>query len=165
MEIGKSDIVLSVAGRDQGKLFYVMETDGAYVLVANGRERRLECPKRKKLKHVRKVPRTESRIARKIASGEKVLNSELRRDLAAFSQKTKGGFNLAKDDVIELEGIVVDALPNAMFTVDIGNGHTILAHISGKLRMNFIKILPGDKVTVQMSPYDLTQGRITWRSK
>ena len=73
--------------------------------------------------------------------------------------------NLAKDDVIEIEGIVTDALPNAMFKVDIGNGHTILAHISGKLRMNFIKILPGDKVTVQMSPYDLTQGRITWRSK
>ena len=74
-------------------------------------------------------------------------------------------FNLAKDDVIEIEGIVVDALPNAMFNVDIGNGHTILANISGKLRMNFIKILPGDKVTVQMSPYDLTRGRITWRSK
>ena len=73
--------------------------------------------------------------------------------------------NLAKDDVIEIEGIVVDALPNAMFNVDIGNGHTILANISGKLRMNFIKILPGDKVTVQMSPYDLTRGRITWRSK
>ena len=67
---------------------------------------------------------------------------------------------MAKDDVIELEGIVTDALPNAMFKVDIGNGH-----ISGRLRMNFIKILPGDKVTVQMSPYDLTQGRITWRSK
>ena len=72
---------------------------------------------------------------------------------------------MAKDDVIELEGIVIDALPNAMFTVDIGNGHTILAHISGKLLMNFIKIFPCDKVTVQMSPYDLTQGRITWRSK
>ena len=72
---------------------------------------------------------------------------------------------MAKDDVIEIEGIVTDALPNAMFKVDISNGHTILAHISGKLRMNFIKILPGDKVTVQMSPYDLTQGRITWRSK
>jgi len=80
--------------------------------------------------------------------------------------KTKEVFeNLAKDDVIELEGIVTDALPNAMFSVDIGNGHIILAHISGKLRMNFIKILPGDKVTVQMSPYDLTRGRITWRSK
>ena len=72
---------------------------------------------------------------------------------------------MAKDDVIELEGIVVESLPNTMFHVDIGNGHTILAHISGKLRMNFIRILPGDKVTVQMSPYDLTRGRITWRSK
>lgn len=72
---------------------------------------------------------------------------------------------MAKDDVIELEGTVLEALPNTMFQVDIGNGHTILAHISGKLRMNFIRILPGDKVTVQMSPYDLTRGRITWRSK
>ncbi|MCQ2406072.1 MAG: translation initiation factor IF-1 [Oscillospiraceae bacterium] len=72
---------------------------------------------------------------------------------------------MAKDDVIELEGTVVEAMPNTMFQVDIGNGHTILAHISGKLRMNYIKILPGDKVTVQMSPYDLTRGRITWRSK
>ncbi|MDR0491788.1 MAG: translation initiation factor IF-1 [Oscillospiraceae bacterium] len=72
---------------------------------------------------------------------------------------------MAKDDMIELEGIVVESLPNTMFHVDIGKGHTILAHISGKLRMNFIRILPGDKVTVQMSPYDLTRGRITWRSK
>ena len=72
---------------------------------------------------------------------------------------------MAKDDVIELEGTVVESLPNTMFQVDICNGHTILAHISGKLRMNFIKILPGDKVTVQMSPYDVTRGRITWRSK
>ena len=72
---------------------------------------------------------------------------------------------MAKDDVIEIEGIVTDALPNAMFNVDIGNGHISLAHSSGKLLMNFIRILPGDKVTVQMSPYDLTQGRITWRSK
>ena len=68
---------------------------------------------------------------------------------------------MAKDDVIELEGTVVESLPNTMFQVDIGGGHTILAHISGKLRMNYIKILPGDKVTVQMSPYDLTRGRIT----
>lgn len=64
-----------------------------------------------------------------------------------------------------MEGTVVEALPNTLFQVDIGNGHTILAHISGKLRMNFIRILPGDKVTIQMSPYDLTRGRITWRSK
>ena len=72
---------------------------------------------------------------------------------------------MPKDDVFELEGRVVEALPNAMFQVKLENGHTILAHISGKLRMNFIRILPGDKVTVQMSPYDLTRGRITWRSK
>ena len=72
---------------------------------------------------------------------------------------------MAKDDVIELEGTVVEALPNAMFQVELPNGHKILAHFSGKLRLNFIRILPGDKVTVQMSPYDLTRGRITWRSK
>ena len=72
---------------------------------------------------------------------------------------------MAKSDMIEVEGVVVESLPNTTFQVDIGNGHTILAHISGKLRMNFIRILPGDKVTVEMSPYDLTRGRITWRSK
>ena len=72
---------------------------------------------------------------------------------------------MAKSDMIEVEGTVVEALPNTTFQVDIGNGHTILAHISGKLRMNFIRILAGDKVTVEMSPYDLTRGRITWRSK
>ena len=72
---------------------------------------------------------------------------------------------MAKDDMIELEGVVTESLPNTTFNVDVGNGHIILAHISGKLRMNFIRILPGDKVTVQMSPYDLTRGRITWRSK
>ena len=72
---------------------------------------------------------------------------------------------MAKSDMIEVEGVVVESLPNTTFQVDIGNGHTILAHISGKLRMNFIRILPGDKVTVEMSPYDLTRGRITWPSK
>ncbi|MBQ6249076.1 MAG: translation initiation factor IF-1 [Oscillospiraceae bacterium] len=72
---------------------------------------------------------------------------------------------MAKSDMIEVEGVVVESLPNTTFQVDIGNGRTILAHISGKLRMNFIRILPGDKVTVEMSPYDLTRGRITWRSK
>ena len=72
---------------------------------------------------------------------------------------------MAKSDMIEVEGTVVEAMPNTTFQVDIGNGHTILAHISGKLRMNFIRILPGDQVTVEMSPYDLTRGRITWRTK
>ena len=79
--------------------------------------------------------------------------------------KTRRDRNVAKSDMIEVEGVVVESLPNTTFQVDIGNGHTILAHISGKLRMNFIRILPGDKVTVEMSPYDLTRGRITWRSK
>lgn len=72
---------------------------------------------------------------------------------------------MAKDDVIELEGKVLECLPNTMFLVELENGHKITAHISGKLRMNFIRILPNDKVTVEMSPYDLTKGRITWRSK
>ena len=72
---------------------------------------------------------------------------------------------MPKDDVLELEGTVIEALPNAQFTVELENGHKILAHISGKLRMHYIKILPGDKVTLEMSPYDLTKGRITWRSK
>ena len=72
---------------------------------------------------------------------------------------------MGKEDVMELEGTVVETLPNAMFKVELENGHQILAHISGKLRMNFIRIFPGDKVTLEMSPYDLTRGRITWRSK
>ena len=72
---------------------------------------------------------------------------------------------MAKDDVIEHACTVVESLPKPMFQVDIGKGHIILAHISGKLGMNFIRILPGDKVTVQMSPYDVTRGRIVWRSK
>ena len=71
----------------------------------------------------------------------------------------------AKEDVIEVEGTVVEALPNTNFKVELENGHQILAHISGKLRMNYIKILPGDKVKVELSPYDLTKGRITWRAK
>ena len=72
---------------------------------------------------------------------------------------------MSKEDVIEVEGVILEALPNAMFKVELSNGHKILAHVSGKLRMNFIRILPGDKVTVEMSPYDLTKGRITWRAK
>ena len=71
----------------------------------------------------------------------------------------------SKTDVIEIEGVVVEKLPNAMFKVELENGHIVLAHISGKLRMNFIKILPGDKVTLEMSPYDLSKGRIVWRDK
>ena len=71
---------------------------------------------------------------------------------------------MAKEDIIEVEGIVSDVLPNAMFKVKLENGHEVLAHISGKIRMNYIRILPGDKVKVELSPYDLTRGRIIWRN-
>ena len=72
---------------------------------------------------------------------------------------------MAKSDNIEVEGVVSEVLPNAVFQVQLPNGHRVMAHISGKMRMNFIRIYPGDKVTVELSPYDLTRGRITWRSK
>lgn len=72
---------------------------------------------------------------------------------------------MSKQDVIEVEGTVLEPLPNAMFTVELENGHRVLAHVSGKIRMNFIRILPGDKVTVELSPYDLTRGRIVYRFK
>ena len=72
---------------------------------------------------------------------------------------------MSKEDAIEVEGIVAEALPNANFKVKLENGHIVLAHISGKLRQNYIKILPGDKVTMELSPYDLSRGRITWRAK
>lgn len=72
---------------------------------------------------------------------------------------------MSKEDAIQVEGTVLEPLPNAMFRVELPNGHKILAHISGKMRMHYIKILPGDKVTVEMSPYDLTRGRITYRAK
>ena len=72
---------------------------------------------------------------------------------------------MSKSDVIEVEGVVTEAFPNDMFEVQLPNGHKILAHVSGKMRMNYIRIYPGDKVTIELSPYDLTRGRITWRSK
>lgn len=79
----------------------------------------------------------------------------------------RGGLNtnMAKEEAIEVEGTVVEPLPNAMFRVELENGHKVLAHVSGKMRMNFIRILPGDKVTVELSPYDLSRGRITYRHK
>ena len=86
MELSKSDVVLSLAGRDQGMLFFVVDTDGVYVSLVNGKERKLENPKRKKLKHLRFAARIDSNVASKIFNGDKVLNSELRRDLAIYGQ-------------------------------------------------------------------------------
>lgn len=82
-----------------------------------------------------------------------------------YKASSKGGIDLAKEDMLEVQGVVKEVLPNATFSVELQNKHQITAHISGKLRMNYIRILVGDKVTVEMSPYDLTKGRITWRSK
>ncbi len=87
MEVDKSSLIVSKAGRDKGQMFYVIDTDEQYVYLADGKSRRLEKPKRKKRKHVEQVPRTESRIAEKIRNGEKVLNSELRKELASIGQK------------------------------------------------------------------------------
>ena len=87
MDISKSDIIESLAGRDKGKYFYVIDVEENFVLIADGKGRKLENPKRKKLKHVRRVTRTETRVATKILNGDKVLNSELRRDLATFGQQ------------------------------------------------------------------------------
>lgn len=81
------------------------------------------------------------------------------------AKKLKEVLGVAKDDVIEIEGTVVETLPNASFKVELENGHIVLAHVSGKIRMNYIRILPGDKVTVELSPYDLSRGRITYRFK
>ena len=150
-------IVQATAGRDKGGVFCVVAMDQRQerLLLADGKRRKVSRPKAKKLGHVRQLTEVRQEYdhpaIHKLRQGEPVSDRELRRALAAF--------------MIELEGIVTESLPNTTFHVDIGNGHIILAHISGKLRMNFIRILPGDKVTVQMSPYDLTRGRITWRSK
>ena len=87
MDIGKSDMIVSLAGRDKGQLFFVVGTDGDFVLIADGKGRKLETPKRKKRKHIQKVLQADTRVAEKIRNGDKVLNSELRRELAVFSQK------------------------------------------------------------------------------
>ena len=83
----------------------------------------------------------------------------------ADGSRARRGNRLSKSDVIEVEGVVTESYPNAMFEVQLPNGHKILAHVSGKMRMNYIRIYPGDKVTIELSPYDLTRGRITWRSR
>ena len=96
MEIYRADVVVSLAGRDKGQLFFVLDTDDLFVYIADGKGRRLEQPKRKKRKHVRKLPQTDTRVAEKIRNGDKVLNSELRRELAAYGQK----FNSQNQGVI-----------------------------------------------------------------
>ena len=104
-------------------------------------------------------------IASIIGLGQRTATTESLISNAYKSASLRDKYPKKKADVIEVEGVVVDKLPNAFFKVELENGHQILATISGKLRMNFIRILPGDKVTIEMSPYDLTKGRIIWRDK
>ena len=162
MAYEKAQIVRSLAGHDKGDVFCILDTEGPYLLLADGKQ---PLPSAK---------RPSMWLAREnFTTRPWSVSGQERKQLTArsggrwpLSEPSLGGYDaLAKDDMIEVEGVVTESLPNTTFHVDIGNGHIILAHISGKLRMNFIRILPGDKVTVQMSPYDVTRGRITWRSK
>ena len=125
----------SMSGHDRNQYYLIIKKDDEFVYLVNGTTKPLTKPKKKNRKHRKTV---------------KKLNKE---------------DYMSKADVIEVEGVVVEKLPNAFFKVELENGHQILATISGKLRMNFIRILPGDKVTIEMSPYDLSKGRIIWRDK
>ena len=167
MELTKGLVVRALAGRDLGNIFVVLSVDGGYALIADGKRRKLASPKRKNLRHLQ---RTDQFVELDGVTDKKlrnVLKQYQACDYRVHAPKIPIGevINLSKQDVIEVEGVVLESLPNAMFKVELQNKHTILAHVSGKLRMNYIRIVPGDKVTVEMSPYDLTKGRITWRAK
>ena len=154
IEVGS--IVRSKAGRDEGRLFVVIEElDENFVRVADGKLRGMERLKKKRRKHLKPTGSTVSDLKNRLADGPAVENHEVRSWLEKEADK----------HVIEVEGVVTESYPNAMFEVQLPNGHKILAHVSGKMRMNYIRIYPGDKVTIELSPYDLTRGRITWRSK
>ena len=114
--------------------------------------------------------KTAEEISQAILNRKRLTDDDLRKAVQWYLEELSADsaseeVKVSKEDVIELEGTVVEALPNAMFRVQLENGHVILAHISGKLRMNYIRILPGDKVTVEISTYDLSRGRITWRGR
>ena len=141
----------SKAGHDKGTVYMILESDDVYVYLSDGKLRPTDKLKKKKLKHVQLIKQKDSDLAEKIEKNKQRFNNK--------------EANMSKADVIEIAGKVVEKLPNAFFKVELENGHQILATISGKLRMNFIRILPGDKVTIELSPYDLTKGRIIWRDK
>lgn len=162
--IGK--VVYSKAGRDKDRFFMIVaKINEEYVYISDGSLRLIEKPKKKKIKHLSFTNILSEEIRELILSGNVINNSLIRKFLQSHDMNKEVWDLMSKEDVIEMQGTVLEALPNAMFEVELESGHKILAHISGKLRMNFIKILPGDKVTVELSPYDLTRGRITWRAK
>ena len=154
--IVKGMFARSLAGHDKGKLYVISDVQEPYVFLVDGKIRTANRPKKKKLIHVQ--PDYEMTDA--------VRDEDIRKALKEKScTELKEDQSMSKADVIEVEGTVLEKLPNAMFKVELENKHVVLAHISGKLRMNFIRILPGDKVTIELSPYDLDKGRIIWRDK
>ena len=161
----------SLAGHDKGLTYVITGVDNEYVYVTDGRLRQVDEPKKKKLKHIQLIKICDDTIKDKISRNIKLTNEDIKLAIKKYNNRySKQRFNnkeanMSKADVIEIEGKVVEKLPNAFFKVELENGHQILATISGKLRMNFIRILPGDKVTIELSPYDLTKGRIIWRDK
>ena len=162
--IGK--IVLSKCGRDKNHYYVIVDkVDDTYYLLSNGSNKTIQMPKKKSIKHFNVLKNVDDEIKASIILKKKGTDLKIKRFLKLKALLRRVDYLMSKDDVIEMQGVVLEALPNAMFQVELESGHKILAHISGKLRMNFIRILPGDKVTIELSPYDLTRGRITWRAK
>ena len=164
-DIKKGSICRSLAGHDKGTYYIIVET-GNVIKVSDGKYRPLSNPKVKNLKHLEIVDYEDKEIIRMIENNRlqnENIKYSIKKYLAHLDKEQEE--KMSKVDSIEIEGTVVEKLPNAMFQVELENGHKVLAHISGKLRMNYIRIIPGDKVTLELSPYDLTKGRIIWRDK
>lgn len=166
------ELALSLAGHDKGHYYVILREEGDFVYVADGILKLCEQPKKKNCRHIQRIKklpaggdRTSFKSGRSKRSECKAGTETVSTAYPKYSRTITGGKSMSKADVIEMTGTVVEKLPNAMFQVELENGHQVLAHISGKLRTNFIRILPGDQVKVALSPYDLTKGRITWRDK
>ena len=139
----------SKSGHDKNQIYLIKEKDEKFVYLVNGTTRTLDMPKKKNAKHIQIIKNLPIEVTEILE--ENLSDLTVKRAIKQYCQMN--------------DGTVVEKLPNAFFKVELENGHQILATISGKLRMNFIRILPGDKVTIEMSPYDLTKGRIIWRDK
>ena len=161
----------SKSGHDKNQIYLIKEKDEKFVYLVNGTTRTLDMPKKKNAKHIQIIKNLPIEVTEILE--ENLSDLTVKRAIKQYCQMNDGRqessnrriYSMSKADVIEVEGTVVEKLPNAFFKVELENGHQILATISGKLRMNFIRILPGDKVTIEMSPYDLTKGRIILRDK
>ena len=165
------ELALSLAGHDKGHYYVILREEGDFVYVADGILKLCEQPKKKNCRHIQRIKKLPAEVTELLLNQEDRNDLNVKRALKLYQQRIQysrtitGGKSMSKADVIEMTGTVVEKLPNAMFQVELENGHQVLAHISGKLRTNFIRILPGDQVKVALSPYDLTKGRITWRDK